>query len=57
MVEEEHITYIEEEQIEGEETEVKKIHKGGRILRFKPTDLRELFASPMAVKSFKYLGC
>ena len=50
MVEEEYKPYSEEE-----ETEVKKKHKGGRILIFEPTDLRELLASPMAMTSFKYL--
>jgi len=52
MAEEEYKPYSEEE-----ETEVKKTHKGGRILRFEPTDLRELLTSPMVVTSFKYLGC
>jgi len=51
MAEEEYKPYSEEEEIE-----VKKTHKGGRILKFEPTDLTELLASPMAVTSFKYLG-
>jgi len=57
MAEEEYKPYSEKEKTEGEEIEVNKTHKGGRILRFEPTDLRELLASPMVVTSFKYLGC
>jgi len=32
-------------------------HKGGKIHRFEPTNLKELLASPMIVTSFKWLGC
>jgi len=52
MAKEENRPYSEEE-----ETKVKRPHKGGRVLRFEPTDIRELLASPMAVTSFKDLGC
>ena len=34
---------------EGEEKEVRRTHKGGRILKLEPTITMELFASPMAV--------
>ena len=54
---EEYKPHSEEEETDREETEVKKTHKGGNIHKFEPTDLRELLASPMAVTSFKYLGC
>lgn len=57
MAKEEYKLDSEGEETEGEEKEVKKTHKGDRILRFKPIDLRELLASPMVVTSFKYLGC
>lgn len=52
MTKEENRPYIEEEEIE-----VKRPHKGGRVLRFEPRDIRELLASPTAVTSFKHLGC
>ena len=42
---------------EGEETEERRPHKGGRVCRLEPTNTRELLASPMIVTCFKYVGC
>ena len=42
---------------EGEETEVKRPHNRGRVLRLEPTSTRELLASPMTVTCFKHVVC
>jgi hypothetical protein len=42
---------------EGEETEVRRPHKGRRVLRLEPTNTRELLASPLTVTCFKHVGC
>jgi len=42
---------------EEEDTEERRPHKGGRILRFDPNKTRELMASPMTVTCFKHMGC
>ena len=41
---------------EGEETKVRRPHKGERILIIEPTSTRELLASPMVVTCFKHVG-
>ena len=41
---------------EGEETELRRPHKGGRVLRLEPTNTMELLASPLTVTSFKHVG-
>ena len=51
-MEKENRDYMEED-----EREERRPHKGGRIIRFEPTNTRELMASPMAVTCFKHVGC
>lgn len=51
-MEEENIDFSKEE-----DKEERKPHKGGIILRFEPTNTRELMASPITVTSFKHFGC
>ena len=41
---------------EGEETEGRRPHKGGRILILEPTNTKDLLVSPMVVTSFKHVG-
>ena len=41
---------------EGEETEVRRPHKGRIILIIEPTSTRELLASPMTMTCFKHVG-
>ena len=41
---------------EGEETEERRPHIGGRVLRIEPSSTRELLASPLNVTCFKYVG-
>jgi len=31
--------------------------KGGRIIKFQPTDTTKLMASPLAVSCFRHMGC
>lgn len=50
--EEENISYNE-----GDETELRRLHKGGKIIRLEPTSTRELLASSMVVTCFKHVGC
>ena len=42
---------------DGEETEGRRPHKGGRVLKIEPISTRELLASPMTVTCFKHVGC
>ena len=54
--------YVEEENT-GSDTSTyrarhqRKPHKGGRIIREEPSNLRELQASQLAVTCLRYLGC
>jgi len=41
----------------GEPRHLRKPHKGGRIIREEPSNLRELLASHFAVTCFRHLGC
>ena len=43
--------------IEGEESEVRRPHKGGRVLKIEPISTRELLASPLTMTCFKNVGC
>lgn len=54
--------YKEEEnsddEFEGDEiVQQRRPHKGGKIIRIEPTNLRELEASPLAVSCFRHVGC
>jgi len=44
-------------QSEEEKQERRKYKKGGRIIRYEPTNTIELMASPITVTIFKYMGC
>jgi len=58
---------LEDQDYEGENTtsdtsadgamQLKKPHKGGRIIREEPSNLSELEASELVVTCFRYLGC
>ena len=61
-MERKYIDYIEEEHNDdefGEEgiAQQRKPHKGGRIIREEPLNLRELEASPLVVSCFIYVMC
>ena len=51
MAEEEHTS-----QSDGDKQQRRKYKKGGKIIRFQPTNTKELMASPITVTSFKHMG-